>query len=287
MANGDHTLEWGYWVDACIGITKQWVMLWKSLLALLLPVRNKHFPVCKFYISFEVTRAEWLLSIHCSFGQSPVVLLVAISGIPCVPLTMFPTLISGKSTAARAFLTFTYVEMGSKLPEFSGILVSARLTSTQLKLHPQLGAWFWIVIAVAIGDAYSARHNTSPDIASTTPSCSYCQPRVRVTCQQCWNGPEKRFSSVPDMSKKPNCSVLAGLVPGADINPQFLAGFIILEILNFPNWDHGLQLSIWVVIVSQYHIYVKDAPRDPRSPPILQFAIWSLFVELLWNYADN
>jgi len=34
-------------------------------------------------------------------------------------------------------------------------------------------------------------------------------------------GPDKQFSSVPDPSKKPNRSVLARLVPGPDINPQF------------------------------------------------------------------
>jgi len=38
------------------------------------------------------------------------------------------------------------------------------------------------------------------------------------------------------------------------------------------------------VIVSQYDIYVKDAVFDALSPPILQFAIQSLFTELL---SDN
>jgi len=41
------------------------------------------------------------------------------------------------------------------------------------------------------------------------------------------------------------------------------------------------------MIVSQYDIYVKDAVLDALSPPILQCAIRSLFVELLWNKADD
>ena len=48
-----------------------------------------------------------------------------------------------------------------------------------------------------------------------------------------------------------------------------------------------LQLSIWVLIVSQYHIYVKDSDLDALSPPILQFAIRVLVVELLWKNTHN
>jgi len=46
------------------------------------------------------------------------------------------------------------------------------LTSTQRKLHPRFGPWFWIVVAVATGDAHSACHNTSPCVALPTPSHS-------------------------------------------------------------------------------------------------------------------
>ena len=46
------------------------------------------------------------------------------------------------------------------------------LTITQRKLHPRFGAWFWIVIAVATRDAYSARHNTSLGFTLPTPSRS-------------------------------------------------------------------------------------------------------------------
>ena len=41
------------------------------------------------------------------------------------------------------------------------------------------------------------------------------------------------------------------------------------------------------MIVSQYDIYAKDAVLDGLSPPILQFAIRSLFIELLSNNAEN
>jgi len=41
------------------------------------------------------------------------------------------------------------------------------------------------------------------------------------------------------------------------------------------------------VIVSQYDIYLKDAVLDALSPPIVQFAIWWLFIELLWNNAEK
>jgi len=68
----------------------------------------------------------WLLTIHRSFHPSPVLLLVAISGIIWAHLMMFQTLKTCKATAAGAFLNCTNFETGSKLPEFSGIVVSAR-----------------------------------------------------------------------------------------------------------------------------------------------------------------
>ena len=68
----------------------------------------------------------WLLTIHHSFRPSPVFLLVGISGNPCAQPTMFRTLKTYKAMAAGAFLTCTNFETGSKLPEFSGIVVSTR-----------------------------------------------------------------------------------------------------------------------------------------------------------------
>jgi hypothetical protein len=104
----------------------QWVTLRISLLAFLLPALKMQFSLYLLYTSFQVTRAVWLLTIHRSIRPSPVLLLVAISGITWVQLTIFPTLKTCKATAAGVFLTCTNSETGSKLPEFSGNLVSAR-----------------------------------------------------------------------------------------------------------------------------------------------------------------
>jgi len=68
----------------------------------------------------------WLWTIHHSFCQSPVLLRVAISAINSGQLTMLHTLTTCKETATGAFLTCTNFEPGSKLPEFSGIVVPAR-----------------------------------------------------------------------------------------------------------------------------------------------------------------
>jgi len=75
----------------------------------------------------------WLLIIHRSFHPSPVLLLVAISGITSTQPTMFPTLKTCKATAAGAFLTCTNFEAGSKLPEFLWIVVSARANQYSTK----------------------------------------------------------------------------------------------------------------------------------------------------------
>ena len=102
------------------------MILAKSVLAFLLPVRNMPFSLYYLYTSFQVARSVWLLTIHCSFHPSPVLLLVAISGSTCAQFTMFSTLKTCKTTACGAFLTCTNCETGYKLHEFSGIVVSAR-----------------------------------------------------------------------------------------------------------------------------------------------------------------
>jgi hypothetical protein len=43
VANSDHNSEWVHSVRACIGIAMRWVMLRKSLLAFLQPVRKMQF----------------------------------------------------------------------------------------------------------------------------------------------------------------------------------------------------------------------------------------------------
>jgi len=55
---------------------------------------------------------------------------------------MFPTLKTCKATAAGAFLTGTNFETGSKFPEFSGIVVSARANQYSTKAPSS----FWSLI---------------------------------------------------------------------------------------------------------------------------------------------
>jgi len=75
----------------------------------------------------------WLLTIHRLFLLSPVFLLEAIPGINCAQPTMFPMLKTWKAMAAGAFLTCTNFEMGSKLHEFSCIVVSCRANLNSTK----------------------------------------------------------------------------------------------------------------------------------------------------------
>jgi hypothetical protein len=56
-----------------------------------------------------------------------------ISGIMCTQPTMFPILTTYKATAPSDFLTCADFETGSKLPEFSGIVVNARANQYSTK----------------------------------------------------------------------------------------------------------------------------------------------------------
>jgi len=126
MAICDNTLEWVHWVRTAIGNALRCVTLRKSLLTFLLPVRKVQFSLYFVYPSFQVTRSMWLLTIHRTLRSSPVWLQVAISVITCAQPKMFSTLNTCTAMAAGAFLTCTYFEMGSKVPKFWGIVVSAR-----------------------------------------------------------------------------------------------------------------------------------------------------------------
>jgi len=124
-ANCDHTSEWIQWVRACIGIAMRWVMLRKSLLTFVLSLRKMQFSLYRFYTSFEVARSMWLLTIDRFFLPSPFLLLETISAIMCPQPTTFRTLKTCQAMTAVAFLTCTNFQTGSKLPEFSGIVMSA------------------------------------------------------------------------------------------------------------------------------------------------------------------
>jgi len=126
MANCDHMSERVHWAYACIRIAMRWVTLRKPLLVLLQPARTMQCSLYYLYTSFHVAKAMWLLTIHDSFRLPLVLRLVPISGITCVQPTIFPMLKTYKLTADIAFLTCTNFETGFKLPEFSGIVVSAR-----------------------------------------------------------------------------------------------------------------------------------------------------------------
>jgi hypothetical protein len=114
----------------------------KSLLAFLLPAANMQLSLYLLYTSFQVARSMWLLTIHCSFCPSPVLLLIGISGIMCTQPTMYPMLKTSKATAAGAFFTDSNFETGSKLPEFSSIVASARANQYSMKAQSS----FWSMI---------------------------------------------------------------------------------------------------------------------------------------------
>jgi len=148
----------------------QLVTLWTSLLAFLLPVGTIQFSVYQLYTSFQVTRSMWLLTIHCWFRPSPVLLLVTISGNTCAQPRMFPTLKTGKATAACASLTCTNFETGPKLTEFPGIIVGARVNQCSTKAPALFWSLSWIVVSVAMGDPHPGHHNTSPVALATIPN---------------------------------------------------------------------------------------------------------------------
>jgi len=66
------------------------------------------------YTSLQVPRSMWLLTIHHSFRPSPVLQIVAISGMTGVKPTIFPTQKTCKAPAAGGFLTCTNFETRSK-----------------------------------------------------------------------------------------------------------------------------------------------------------------------------
>ena len=89
-------------------------------------------------------------------------------------------------------------------------------------------------------------------------------------------GSSVQFGSRTGQRPDPLC--LGGVVTRTGHKPTDLARFIIQHSLNFANSELWLQGCIWVMIVSHYDVYVNDAVLDALSPPILQSAIWSLFV---------
>jgi hypothetical protein len=73
---------------------------------------------------------------------------------------------------------------------------------------------------------------------------------------------------------------LEGVLPAQKTKPHRTIG-IFGGWTIFSHWDLWLELSIWVVIVWQYNIYVKHAHLDALSAAFLKLVIRSLFVALL------
>jgi len=169
VANCDYTSAWVHWVHPCIGIAIWWVTLRKSLLGFLLPACKMQFSFDKLYTSFQVARDMWLLTILYSFHPSPVLQLVAISGITCGQLRMFPTLKTCNATATGAFSPVQISRRDPSYPSFQVLWWAPGLSSIQWNLHPRLGVWLWIVVSAATRDAHSVHHNTSTCVALPTP----------------------------------------------------------------------------------------------------------------------
>jgi len=114
----------------------------------------------------------WLLTIHRWFRPSPVLQLIAISGIACGQQICFPCWKLRKQRLPVLFSLVKILRWDPSYQSFQVLWWAPGLTSTQRKLHPRLGVWLSIVIAVATGDSHSVCHNTSPGIALPTPSRS-------------------------------------------------------------------------------------------------------------------
>jgi len=145
---------------------------------------------------------------------------------------------------------------------------------------------------LAIGPEALAILGETRRLSSTGPVLDRCDAAGRVF-GRFWNQTELFFRSKP---RPLACYLDSGLIlapsgqcwyPDLTSTRSFLAGFIILQSLIFTNSELWLQLTIPVFIVSQYNIYLKDAVIDALSPPILQVAMRSLFIELLCNNADD
>jgi len=125
----------------------------------------------------------WLLTILRSFHPSPVLLLVAISGIACAQPTMFPRLKTWRATAAGAFLSCINFERGSKLPENSDIVVSARANQYSTKGPSSC----WSLILNSHCSCHGRRPFSAPE--HLPGHClSHTQSFCRSPLRQLWGG---------------------------------------------------------------------------------------------------
>jgi hypothetical protein len=91
----------------------------------------------------------------------------------------------------------------------------------------------------------------------------------------------------PSAGQKPNLHCLGGFVTQAE--PRTVGFWPGSNQTAVPDWrfaHHGLQLSIWVLIVSWHGEYVNCAIQCALSPPGFRFAIWPILIQSLWNNAQ-
>ena len=123
----------------------------------------------------------WRFTIHRPLHPSPVSPLVGISGIMCMQPTMFPMLKTCKDTAATAFRSWTNFEMGSKLPVFSVIIMSA----TAIQYSSKAPSSFWRLMLNSHCSChrrhpFSAPFHLPGHCSTHTQSFHQCPPRQLV-----------------------------------------------------------------------------------------------------------
>jgi len=100
-------------------------------------------------------------------------------------------------------------------------------------------------------------------------------------------GGSVRFGSVPDHANNPTRFVLAGLLPGPDINPRVFGLGGTAPLFDFTvlstGAQHWPQLSIWVLIVLWHDQYASCGVLCADWHPAFRFAIRPIFIESLWN----
>jgi hypothetical protein len=141
VANCDNTSEWVHWVRACIGIAMRWVTVRISLLAFLLPSRKMQFSLLIIHIVPSrqiygaIDNASLVPSVSCLTTMRYLWNTVRAAD----NISHAENL---QSNGCQCFLTCTNFETGSKLPEFSRIVVSAR--SNQYSTKAPSSFWSFI-----------------------------------------------------------------------------------------------------------------------------------------------
>jgi len=108
-----------------------------------------------------------------------------------------------------------------------------------------------------------------------------CKQWVRVASQQSGFQPAGRFGPVPNPAKNPTHFVLAGLLPGPDRNPHFLGQVYHAAETRFCEMRASAPIKDFSCDWIKIRYIRKETVLDALSPPSVQIAIRSLFIELL------